>query len=344
LIESLRRMGEKQNRINRFRDNMNLLGIDIGGTKMALSIGNERGKILVDQRFPTDPGSAQETLKRAVAVAEELIAKAGLTVKQIDAIGISSPGPMCSKRRMILKTPNLQNWDHFKVGDFFEDRFKRPTFMQNDANGAALAEYMLGACKGMDLIYLTMSTGIGAGIIANGQLVAGANNLGGEAGHITLDINGPRCGCGKTGCWEAYCGGKNFADQLRADIVANNIQTAILTEAGGDPAKIRMQEIRAAIRAGDPYACKRWDVFIEKMAQAISILLQTLNPQAIVMGTLAIHGGDLFIPQMRERLPKYAWQGFLEACSRIEASVLKNIGELSAIAIAIDGIRQLNKG
>jgi glucokinase len=342
LIESLRRMGEKQNRMNRFRDNMNLLGIDIGGTKMALSIGNERGKILVDQRFPTDPGSAQETLKRAVAVAEELIAKAGLTVKQIDAIGISSPGPMCSKRRMILKTPNLQNWDHFKVGDFFEDRFKRPTFMQNDANGAALAEYMLGACKGMDLIYLTMSTGIGAGIIANGQLVAGANNLGGEAGHITLDINGPRCGCGKPGCWEAYCGGKNFADQVRVDI-ASGVQTSILKEAGGDPAQISMKEICAAVRAGDAYACKKWDVFIEKMAHAISILLQTLNPQAIIMGTIAIHAGDLFLPQMMERLPKYAWTSALDVC-RIEASVLKNIGELSAIAIAIDGIRQLNKG
>jgi len=336
-------MGEKRNRINRFRDNMNLLGIDIGGTKMALSIGNERGEILIGQRFPTDRDSAQKTLTQAAQAAEKLISKAGLTAKQIDAIGISSPGPMCSKRRMILKTPNLQNWDHFKVGDFFEDRFKRPTFMQNDANGAGLAEYLFGACKGLDLIYLTMSTGIGAGIIANGQLVAGANDLGGEAGHITLDINGPRCGCGKTGCWEAFCGGKNFADQLRADMVANNIKTAILDEVGGDPAKISMKEICAAVRAGDAYACKKWDGFIEKMAQAIGILLQTLNPQAIVMGTIAIHDGDLFIPQMMERLPKYAWKGCIEVC-RIEPSTLKNIGELGAIAIAIDGISRLDKG
>jgi glucokinase len=322
---------------------MNFLGVDIGGTKIAISIGNEQGEILADQRFPTDPNSAQKTLAQAVLVAEELIAKTGLTAGQIDAIGISSPGPMCSKRRMILKTPNLQNWDHFKVGDFFEQHFKRPTFMQNDANGAGLAEYLFGACKGLDLIYLTMSTGIGAGIISNGQLIAGTNDLGGEVGHMTLDLNGPRCGCGKMGCWEAYCGGKNFADQVRADI-AGGVQTSILKEAGGDPAKIGMQEVRAAIRSGDAYACKKWDGFIERMAQAVSILLQTINPQAIVMGTLAIHGGDLFIPQMMERLPKYAWKGVLEACSRIEASTLKNIGELSAIAIALDGARHLNKG
>lgn len=319
---------------------MNLLGIDIGGTKMALSIGNERGEILVDQRFPTNMENPRETLNRAVEIAEELILKAGLTVEQIDAIGISSPGPMCSKRRMILESPNMKGWNHFKIGDFIEEKFKRPTFMQNDANGAGLAEYLFGAQKGKDLIYLTMSTGIGAGIVINGKVLSGTNDLGGEVGHMTLDLNGPLCGCGKTGCWEAYCGGKNFSDQVRADIIAYNIQTSILTEAGGDPEKIRMQEIRAAIRAGDAYACKKWDVFIEKMAHAVGILLQIFNPEVIIMGTIAIHGGDTFIPQMIERLPKYAWKNCIEVC-RIEASVLKNIGELSAIAIALDGLRQV---
>ncbi len=322
---------------------MNFLGIDIGGTKMALSIGNERGEIVVDQRFPTNANDPKATLTRALEVAGELMAKAGLGAGQIDAIGISSPGPMCSCRRMILKTPNMKGWDHFQIGDFIENHFKRPVFMQNDANGAGLAEYLFGAQKGKDLIYLTMSTGIGAGIVLNGEVLAGTNDLGGEVGHMTLDLNGPLCGCGKTGCWESYCGGKNFADQLRADIVANSIKTAVLDNAGGDPEKISMQEIRAAIRAGDAYACKKWDLFIEKMAHAIGILLQTFNPQAIIMGTLAIHGGDTFIPQMIERIPKYAWKSALDVC-RIEPSILNNIGELRAIDIAIDGARHPAKG
>ncbi len=321
---------------------MNLLGIDIGGTKIAVCIGDETGNVSVDQRFPTDANDPKATLSRAVEIAEELIKKAGLTVEQIDAIGISSPGPMCSKRRMILKTPNLKGWDHFKVGDFIEEKFNRPTFMQNDANGAGLAEYLFGAQKGKDLIYLTMSTGIGAGIVINGEVLHGTSDLGGEVGHMTLDLNGPLCGCGKTGCWESYCGGKNFADQLRADIVANNIQTAILDEAGGDPEKINMQAIRAAIRAGDKYAVEKWDVFIEKMAHAVGILLQSFNPEAIVMGTLAIHGGDTFIPQMIERIPKYAWKDALDVCT-IEASELKNIGELSALAVALDGAQRTRR-
>jgi len=321
---------------------MNFLGIDIGGTKVALSIGNERGEILVDQRITTNANDPLVTLSRAGEVAGELIAKAGLAVKQIDGIGISAPGPMCSIRRMILQAPNLKGWDNFKIGDFFEERFNRPVFMQNDANGAALAEYSFGACKGKDLIYLTMSTGIGAGIISNGRLIAGVNDLAGEVGHMTLDLNGPLCGCGKTGCWEAYCGGKNFADQVRADI-AKGVQTSILKEADGDLAKIGMQEVRAAIRTGDPYACRKWDGFIEKMAHAVGILLQSFNPEAIVMGTLAIHGGDLFVPQMKKLLPKYAWQSSINTC-QVEASVLKNIGELAALAVAIDGYRHLEEG
>ena len=322
---------------------MNFLGVDIGGTKVALSIGNERGEILVDQRIPTNANDPQATLSRAVEVAGELIAKAGLAVKQIDGIGISAPGPMCSIRRMILQAPNLKGWDNFKIGDFFEERFNRPVFMQNDANGAGLAEYSFGSCKGKDLIYLTMSTGIGAGIISNGRLIAGANDLAGEVGHMKLDINGPRCACGRTGCWEVYCGGKSFADQVRADIAIKDIRTSILKEAGGDPSKISMQEVRAAIRSGDEYACQKWDIFIEKMAHAVGILLMAFNPEAIVMGTLAIHGGDLFIPQMKKLLPKYAWQSSINAC-QVEASVLKNIAELSALAVAIDGYRHSAEG
>ena len=321
---------------------MNFIGIDIGGTKVAVCIGNEKGEIFADRRFPTDPNNVHSTMAQAAQVMEDLISEAGLKAEQIETIGISAPAPLSSKDRLLMKTANLPGWETFAAGDFLETKFKRPVFLQNDANGAGLAEFWFGGCKGKDLIYLTMSTGIGAGIIANGQLVAGPNDQAGEVGHIVLDITGPRCGCGQTGCWEACCGGKNFADQVRADI-ANGVQTSILKEAGGDPAKIGMQEVRAAIRAGDKYACQKWDLFIEKMAQAVGILLMSFNPEAIVMGTLAIHGGDLFLPQMMERLPKYAWQSSIDIC-RIETSVLKNIGELAALAVAIDGARCLNKG
>ena len=322
---------------------MNFLGVDIGGTKIALSIGNEKGEIIAGQRIPTDPDNAQASLDSAAAVIPKLLESAGLKMDQIETIGITSPGPMSSKERMMFETPNMKGWTNFRIGDFFEKKFSRPTFMQNDANGAGIAEYLFGACRGLDLVYLTMSTGIGAGIMIDGKVLAGPNDLGGEVGHNTLDINGPLCGCGKRGCWEAYCGGRKFAEEIRNDIRANKIQTSILDEADGDLNRVSMKEICAAVRKGDAYAVKRWDVFIEKMAQAIGIILQTLNPQAIVMGTIAIHDGDLFLPQMMKRLPDYAWKGALDVC-RIEASALKNIGELAAIAVALDGYNHLRKG
>ena len=129
-----------------------------------------------------------------------------------------------------------------------------------------------------------------------------------------------------------------MADQIRAEIQANEIQTSILDEANGELKNISMKEICAAVRAGDAYACEKWAVFIEKMAHAIGMVLHAYNPEAIVMGTIAIYDGDLFIPQMMERLPQYAWPSAIEACSHIEASQLKNIGELSGLAIAISGI------
>lgn len=321
---------------------MHLLGIDIGGTKTALCIGTDQGRILAGRRIPTDPHRPDHTLARALETVRELLGECALDIGEIDAIGISSPGPMCSRRRMILETPNLPGWSGIRLGDYFERAFDRPTYMHNDANGAGLAEHLFGACKGMDLVYLTMSTGIGAGIITSGTLLSGVCDLGGEVGHMTLDVNGPLCGCGKTGCWEAYCGGRRFAERFRQDLAETGGHSAALGLANGDPGRITMKEICEAVRRGDPFALAHWDLFIEKMAHGIGLLLQALNPQAIILGTLAIHHGDLFLPQVRARLPRYAWQGAIDAC-RIESTVLKQIGELGALAIALDGAIQLKK-
>lgn len=328
----------------RKRVKMNFLGIDIGGTKVAVCIGNEAGEIKASRRVSaTGHGGPEGAMQRMADTAKAVVAEVGMSLDDIDAVGIGCPGPIDLKKKILISAPNLQGWRNVPVGDFFSAAFARPVFLNNDANGAGLAEYFFGAQKGKDLIYLTMSTGIGAGIMVNGELLSGANSLGGEVGHLTLDLSGPRCGCGKTGCWEAFCGGKNMADQLRADIVANNIQTAVLSAAGGDPTRISMKEICTAVRAGDAYAVAHWDGFIEKMAHGVGILLQSFNPDAIVMGTIAIYDGDLFIPQMITRIPRYAWESALDACT-IEASQLTNIGELSALAIAIAGVRHSKKG
>lgn len=320
-------------------DMMTVMGVDIGGTKTAVCIATERGTLLAEHRIATDPDSAQETLECAIEAANGQLAQIGMTPDTLDAIGISAPGPMCSKRQMILQTPNLKGWNGFRVGNLFQSRFKRPVFMQNDANGAGLAEYLFGGCQGLDLIYLTMSTGIGGGVVLNGRVLSGVNDLGGEVGHITLNPDGPQCACGKRGCWEVYCGGKRFAERFRNDLATTHSSSLALERAGGNPQRITMKEICDAVRENDPFACSRWEEFIDHMAHATGILLQSFNPQAIILGTLAIHQGDLLVPHMIKRLPRYAWQASIDAC-RIEASKLTNIGELAAVAIALDGLRK----
>lgn len=314
---------------------MNILGIDMGGTKVAIAIGRETGELLGCQRIPMNPWNADSVLSEIAAVANTLIAQ---TAGSIDAVGITAPGPMCSKRQMILEAPNLPGWNGCRVGEYFKSVFNCPIFMQNDANGASLAEYLFGAQKGNDLIYLTMSTGIGGGIICNGQLVAGTSDLAGEVGHLTLVPGGRACACGRAGCWEAYCGGKAFAEYIQTELRENHhIETPLLGSVGGNLGAISMKEICDAVRAGDAYALTHWNEFVDHMAHALGILIQTVNPEAIVMGTIAIHAGDLFIPELTRRLAEYAWSDGRNVCT-IEPSMLTHIGELAAIAVGIDGL------
>jgi glucokinase len=316
---------------------MNILGIDIGGTKIAVCIGNENGAIIAERRISTaGTGSPEAALQLMADTAKALIAEAGMEPGDIDAIGVGCPGPIDLKTQTLIEAPNMPGWKNVHIGKFFSHAFGRPVAMNNDANGAGLAEWMFGGCKGAEsLIYVTMSTGIGAGIVINGRLVQGACDMAGEVGFQTLEKDGPAHG-GLHGAFEAYCGGKRMADVIRAEITEQNIETAILEEAGSLDA-INVQALREAMKKGDEYAVKKWDEFVERTAQGLGNLIMILNPEAIVLGTIAMHSGDLLMKPLKERLKKYTWPAALAAC-RIEPSVLTNIGELSALAIAIDGL------
>lgn len=323
---------------------MNCLGIDIGGTKIAVCIGNEKGEIIAERRFSTaGVGSPEAALQLMADAAKALVTETSMKPGDIEAIGVGCPGPIDLKTQTLLKAPNMPGWNNVPIGKFFGHAFGCPVAMNNDANGAGLAEWLFGGCKGADpLIYVTMSTGIGAGIIINGRLLQGASDMAGEVGFQTLEKGGPLHG-GLHGTFEGYCGGKRMSDVIRADIVERKIKTAILDEAGGDPSAINTQAFREAVKKGDTYAVQKWDELIERTAQGLGNLIMIINPQAIVLGTIAMHSGDLMMKPLMERLKKYTWPQALAAC-RIEPSILSNIGELSALAIAIDGARHPAEG
>lgn len=312
---------------------MHLAGIDIGGTKISVCLGNDQGKVYHSTRIATQPlGGAKKGLP---AIADLLRKLSQETKMDFSAIGISSPGPISSKEGKMLKPPNLPGWENTELVRFFKDEFKKPVAMNNDANAAALAEYQFGSCKGVpNLVYLTCSTGMGGGAIVDGCLLQGVSDTAAEVGHFVLDLNGPYCPCGQRGCFEAYCGGAALAKKMREEIQKEKILTQILQEAEGKIERIDAGCLIAAVKKKDPYALKVWDEFILRLAQGIGTVLMNFNPEAVILGTIAIHSGPLLLNPLQKLLPRFAWKENRNSC-RIEISSLGDqISELSGLALA----------
>lgn len=319
---------------------MQFIGIDIGGTKISVCLGDRQGTIHASRRIPTQPlGGARQGLPAIAHEIEALLEEQKIDWDEIGAIGISSPGPISHKEGMMLTPPNLKGWEGTRLVQFFAERFHKPVFMNHDAKAAALAEYLFGHAKGTaNLVYLTTSTGMGGGAIVNGQLVQGVCDTATEVGHYILDPRGPLCPCGQRGCFEAFCGGAVLAMRMQEEIQQRNIATEVLHEAGGDLKKIDAACLIRAVQKHDAYALEVWEGFIERLAQGIGVVLMAFNPEAIILGTMAIHAGPALFDPLKKALPRFAWKEPIAAC-RIEASRLGKISELSGIALALTGLQ-----
>jgi glucokinase len=319
---------------------MRILGVDIGGTKTSVCIADERGDMRASRRIPTLAEQGPEDgIRRTVDLCRQLMDECEVRPDGIDAIGVSAPGPVSLKRQMMLCPPNMLAWRNVPLVRMFSDALGRPVFMNNDANACVLAEHLFGSCKGQpDMVYLTMSTGLGAGVISNGRLVQGTEDLGGEVGHHVLDAQGPPCPCGQRGCWEIYCGGMNMANRLRERIVRESIRTAILERAGGDPAKIDFRVFLEAVRGNDAFALEAWHEYVERLAQGVGTVIMFFNPAVIIMGTIAIHAGDFLLEPLRAALPRFAWGPSVESCRILPSALGTRIGDLSAVAVALVGL------
>lgn len=319
------------------KDNSSIIGIDIGGTKISVCLGDRHGTIRQIERFPTaDVADPVTGVERTVAQAVQLLEKEHLTIQDVDAIGLGAPGPLSVKEGVIRKTPNMPSWRDFPVVRELTKRFGMPVHFNNDANACALAEFLFGEYRGtQNMVYLTASTGMGGGVIANGRILQGAADCAGEVGHMVLDPEGPPCLCGLRGCFEVYCGGKSVAETTRKRIVEEHADTLILDEADGDPDRIDFKAIGGAMRRADPLALEIWDAFTERLAQGVGQVLMAFNPDVILFGTIALNEGDRFFDPLREKLPRYAWRECIDSCTLAPSTLGKHIGDLGALAIAV---------
>ena len=298
------------------------IGLDIGGTKCAISTGedSEGGiRILSREEFPTAGLAWREVLEEFARRIEKGRLAGRDAPDAPHSIGISCGGPLDSRRGVIMSPPNLPGWDDVPVVDFFRERFGVPVAVQNDANACALAEYRYGSGRGgvRNLVFMTFGTGLGAGIVVDGRLYSGANDNAGEIGHIRLAPTGP-VGYNKAGSAEGFCSGAGIARLAKM-------------RKGLD---LTTKEIFARVRAGDADCTEVFRESAEKLATILAYTIDILNPEVIALGGVFMRNADLFMPVVEPILAEEALPFALKACRIVPAELGENIGDYAALAVA----------
>lgn len=260
-----------------------VVGIDLGGTKIYSTVVDKKGKILSSAKKKTKAEQGFETtVKRIAACAQEAVKSAQMTWRDILAVGIGSPGPLDLKKGTIIETPNLK-WKNAPLKAELEKLLKKPVEIDNDGNVGLLGEYAYGAGHGAKhMVGLFIGTGIGGGIIIDGQLLHGFNENAGELGHMIIDPNGPKCGCGNYGCVEAFASRLAIEREIRMAEL-NGIETSVL-DGLGPKERLRSRRISEAFAANDPAAVKAITQSAEYIGYGVASLLNIFNPEVIVLG------------------------------------------------------------
>lgn len=312
-----------------------LLGFDIGGTKCAVITANYDGnqiQLLDKRKIDTDLSIAPEAMiDQLIALADEILPETPTS------IGISCGGPLDSKAGIILGPPNLTGWTHVEIVRQIQEHFHVPVHLQNDANACAVAEWKFGAGVGCDhMVFLTFGTGLGAGLILDGRLYTGANDNAGECGHIRLSRFGP-VGYGKAGAFEGFCSGAGIA-QLGYTMAMEQEQKGVYPafyQKGMQLQDITAKSIAEAAMNGDATALKVYEICGEYLGKGLSVLIDILNPQRIVIGSVFARSGHLMREAMERTMREEALAEAAVCCEVVPAALGEKIGDYAAIATAL---------
>ena len=313
-----------------------VVGIDLGGTKIMAAVVDGDGRIRerVFKLTPVDEGP-RAVLEAMAAVAHEAVAAAGLTLDEVAAIGIGSPGPLDPDEGVVICSPNLPGWDHVRMKDHIENATGRPVFMDNDCNVATLAEHVLGAGRGTgNLIGLFLGTGIGGGVVINGRLHRGFSKQAGELGHVVVDVNGPRCGCGQKGCIEALASRRVMCRQIAAAVKKG--RKSVITETDGD--RIRTGMLAEALAANDGLVREVMTKALEYLGVAIASIAHVVSPEMVVIGGGVIDAlTDELLEVVRRSAATRALPLVMDDVKFVRAELREDAGVLGAAVLARQG-------
>jgi len=278
------------------KENKLILGVDVGGSKIAAALSTTKGEILARGYNPTLAQSGPNAvIDNILMTIEEAISQGKVEAEQLSGIGIGAAGIIDSKSGKVILSPNLPGWQEVPLRDIIQQHFNIPTYLGNDANLAALGEWTFGLKKKVaNLIYITVSTGIGGGIITNGKLYTGASGAAGEIGHMTIDVNGPRCNCGNIGCWETLASGTALAREAVRRI-AQGEQTFLVKLVDGDMSRIDAKIIFEAAQQGDKLAQELVSHLGFYLGVGLVNLVNIFNPELILIGGGVAKMGDLLL-------------------------------------------------
>lgn len=325
----------------------NLIGVDIGGTKCAVVLGRYSGKFentcskeiaIIDRiAFPTETQrGVKYTLDGIMESIRTILNKNDEKIENMKGIGISCGGPLDSKKGIIMSPPNLIGWNDVHVVELFEKEYGIRTRLQNDANACALAEWMFGAAKGCNnVIFLTFGTGFGAGLILDGKLYSGTNDMAGEIGHVRMEEYGP-VGYGKAGSVEGFCSGGGIA-QLARIKVTEKLQAG--EKVSFCSSMEMLEELNAklvgdAAEAGDKLAREIYRISGHYLGRALSILIDVLNPEVIVIGSIYARSEGLLRDAVQEAIDRECIGHSRKVCKIVPAGLGEKLGDYASLAIA----------
>jgi glucokinase len=308
---------------------MYAIGFDIGGTKCAVSIGElGEGSIRVLGRYEIPTTTPHETMDALLPQAIEWKKKYSVT-----SAGISCGGPLDSATGVIVSPPNLPLWHGFAIVDYIKEKSGLIAALENDANACAVAEWKFGAGQGTrNMVFFTFGTGLGAGLILDGKLYSGTSGNAGELGHIRLSKTGP-VGYGKEGSFEGFCSGGGIS-RLAVMMAKRRKNMPKCIEAMGGYEAVTTKKLAEAAFAGDRFAKKVFDKSGEMLGKGLSLVIDIVNPQRVVIGGVFMRSGELLIPAMKRVIEQEELTDSARVCEIVPAKLSENVGDIAALAIA----------
>jgi len=320
------------------------VGIDIGGTKISMVLGTSSGKILTCREIPAQTGArTRACVKELGENLKTLILASGISPKKILGIGVGCPGAVNTQKGTLPRSPNLPGWAGLPLGHILKKTTGLPVYLANDANAAALGESFFGAGRNSkNIIYITVSTGVGGGIIVHGQLYEGAGFVAGEIGHMSIVPEGRKCNCGQRGCLEAYASGTAIGNFVRERMTKKNTKVWKFLEGNK---KVSARQVGMAAREGDKLAIESYRQAGYYLGIGIANLLNVLNPEKIVIGGGVLKSAHkIFWATMMKSAKQHAWPESFRTVRIVRSQLKGHVGNLGALALVFknSGVRVKN--